>query len=123
MIELVHNQRQIHTLQAGVIAPGFSQAVSAIVALQPNITADRNDELPGLSSPDGFGKGVHLGVEEYKVLEVISNTRISYQVFFKRFSDALIDHHFMSFVAFLFVDPEAPFVASLVIQKMTNPQL
>jgi hypothetical protein len=62
MIELVHNQRQIHTLQAGVIAPGFSQAVSAIVALQPNITAGRNHngippKVPNLYKNQFFGAG------------------------------------------------------------------
>jgi len=96
--------------------------VSAIIASQPNIMADRNDKLPGLSSLDGLGIGVHLGVEENEVLEVINNTRIRCQIFFKRFSDALIDHHFMSFFSFLFLDPEAPLEASLVIQKMANPQ-
>jgi hypothetical protein len=38
-------------------------------------------------------------------------------------TETLIDHHFMAFVLFLLVNPEVPFVMSLVIQKMTNPQL
>jgi len=115
MIEFVHNKRQVHSLHAGVIPPGFPQAMSAEVAGQSNITADINDEFPGLPSLDGPRVAIHFGVKEHKVLRVLSNTRISLQLFFENFLDALIDHHFVAFVPFLFVNPEATFVTSPII--------
>ena len=48
MVELVHDQRQIHTLQTGMIPPGLSQTVSAEVSSQTNLLADGSDELPGI---------------------------------------------------------------------------
>lgn len=121
VIELVHDKRQVHSLHAGVISPGFPQAVGTVITSQSNTMANRNDEFPGLSSLDWFGVGIRLGVEEHGVLGVIGNTRVSCQIFFKRFSDTLVDHYFVSFVPFLFVNPEALFVTPLVIQKMTDP--
>lgn len=51
---VVHNQRQIHTLQAGMKCPGLSQTMSTEVAPQTNLLADGIDELPGLTTPNGF---------------------------------------------------------------------
>jgi hypothetical protein len=115
VIELVHNKRQIHSLHAGVIPQDFPQAMSAEVAGQSNITADINDELPSLPSIDGSRLAIHFGVKEHKVLRVLSNTRICLQIFFENFLGALIDHHFVTFVPFLFVNPEATFVTSPII--------
>ena len=40
VIELVHDQRQIHTLHASMVAPGFSQTVCTEVAPQTDLLAD-----------------------------------------------------------------------------------
>ncbi len=68
MVEFVHDERQIHSLHTSVISPGFPQAMGAIVSNQPNRIADRNDELPGLPSLDGFGETICLGVEKNEVI-------------------------------------------------------
>ena len=53
MVELVHNQHQVHAVQAGVVAPGLAQAVRAVVALQPRLLAERGDDLPDLPPVNG----------------------------------------------------------------------
>lgn len=49
VIEFVHDQCQINTLHPGMISPGLSETVGAIVAPQTNLLADGRDEFPGLS--------------------------------------------------------------------------
>ena len=49
MIEFVHDQCQIYALHSGMIAPGLSETVSAIIPTHTNILAGGRDELPGLS--------------------------------------------------------------------------
>jgi len=40
VIELVHDERQVHALHPSMIAPGFSQRVGAIVAGEPDLVAN-----------------------------------------------------------------------------------
>jgi hypothetical protein len=60
MIELVDNKRQVHSLHTGVKSPGFPQGMGAVVSSQSNDIADRNDQLPSLTSLDGFGVSIRL---------------------------------------------------------------
>lgn len=68
MIEFVHDECQIDPLLPGMISPSDPQTVGAIVARLAYFTTDRDIELPNLSSPVGFGKSIHLGIEEHEVL-------------------------------------------------------
>jgi hypothetical protein len=109
MVELVHNKRQVHSLHAGVISPGFPQTMGAVISPQPNIIADRTDELPGLTSLDRFRVAIRLGVEKYEVFGVIGNALVGCQIFVERLADALIDDNFMALVALLLFDPKPLF--------------
>ena len=89
MVELVHNKRQVHSLHAGVISPGFPQTMGAVISPQPNLITDRNDEFPGLTSLDGFGETICLGVEKHEVIGFFSNTMIGFQIFTECLPNAL----------------------------------
>ena len=52
VIKLVHDQRQVHTLHASMVSPGFSQTVRAEVAAQAHLLTDGSDDFPGLATPD-----------------------------------------------------------------------
>ena len=120
MIELVHNKRQVHSLHTSVISPGFPQTMGAVISTQPNLIADRNDELPGLTSLDGFGETICLGVEKHEVIWFFSNTMIGFQIFTECLSNALVDDNLMPLVAFLLLDPKALPDMSLVVYKIRN---
>lgn len=120
MIELVHDQGQVDPLHAGVKSPGFPQGMGAVVSSQSNDIADRNDQLPSLTSFDGFGVSIRLGVEKYEVFGVISNAMIGFQIFIECLPNALVDDNFMTLVAFLLFDPKPlpdPFV---FVDEMAN---
>lgn len=123
VIEFMHDERQIHSIHTGMVSPGFPQTMGAVISSQPNLFADRNDELPGLTSLDGCGVTICLGVEKYKVIGFFGNAMIGFQIFAECLPNAPIDDNFMSLVAFLLFDPKPlpdPFV---VFDEMTNTQL
>ncbi|OGC77914.1 MAG: hypothetical protein A2Z27_03265 [candidate division Zixibacteria bacterium RBG_16_50_21] len=68
-----------------------------------------------MSLLDGIRVTIRIGVNEYIVLRILSSTRKSLQIFFERFSDALLDCHFGAFVLFLFLIPQAMLLTSLII--------
>jgi len=49
VIELIHDEGQIHALHPGLVAPGFAQTMGSEVAPQPHLAADPSDKLPGLA--------------------------------------------------------------------------
>ena len=106
MVELVHHKRQIHSVHAGVISPSFPQAMGAVISSQPNIMADRGDELPGLTSLDGFGVAIRLGVEKNEVFGILRNAMVSFQIPIDCLPNAPVDDNFMWLVAFLLFDPK-----------------
>ena len=122
MVELVHDEGQVHALQPSVIAPGLAQAVCPEVAAQSDLTADAGDELPGLPPFDGGGIGVVLGVEEEEVFGIAGDIWIGRQVLCQCLTDAVIDRHFVAFAAFSLPYPEASLDSLLVIQEIANPQ-
>ena len=77
MVELVHDQRQIYTLQTGMVSPGFSQAVGAKVSSQSDLIADGSDELPGLTTANGFRKILLFCVEEKEMMGITGYLGIS----------------------------------------------
>ena len=122
MIELVHDQRQIHALHAGVVPPRLSQAVGAEVAPHPDFTANGSDHLPGLAPPDRCREVIGFGVEEDEEVRILINSRIRSQVFLKRFLDTIINNHFVAFAPLLFMDPKALPDLLMLIDEVTNPQ-
>ncbi|MGB5844939.1 MAG: hypothetical protein WBG94_10875, partial [Anaerolineales bacterium] len=112
-----------HSLHAGVISPGFPQAVSTVIASQPNSTTDRNNELPGLSTLDGFGVDIHLGIEEDKVLRVLDNIRVSLQIFPQGFPDTIINIDLVPFSPLLLLDPKPSLWSAAFIDEMSDLKL
>lgn len=102
VIEFVHDQCQIHSLHLGVIAPGLSETVGAIISPQTNILADGCDEFPGLSPLNML---LSPWVEEEIALAVFQYERICLKVFGQSFLNALVDRDLMALSSLLFLDP------------------
>ena len=73
VIELVHDQRQIHTLHASMVAPGFSQTVRAEVAAQAHLLADGGDDFPGLPTSYRMQKTVGFAIEKDEMFVVCAD--------------------------------------------------
>jgi len=76
-----------------VIAPGFSEIVSAIIATQIDFMADGRDEFPGLSPIDGL---LGLGVDDEIALGLFQDEWICFKIFNRSFFHALVDRNFMT---------------------------
>ena len=120
MIELVHDQRQIHALHSSVIAPGLTQAMCAEVTTQPHLFANGRDDLPGLATPDRLQKTVVLSIEEDEVVLVTDNFRVCCNLLIQCILDTVINHDFLTFATLLFFDPKSPLDVLIVIQEMVN---
>ena len=81
MIELVHDQRQVHTLHMSVISSSLSQTVGAEIAAQSHLFTDSGDDLPGLATPDWFFEMTSFGVEKDEMVAVIRDSWLRNKVF------------------------------------------
>jgi hypothetical protein len=117
VIEFVHDQCQINPLHSGVISPGLSETVSAIVAPQTDFMADGRNEFPGLSPFDVL---LSPGVEEEIALAVFQDERICFKVFNQSFFHALIDGDFMALSPLLLLDPKAIFDLPTFIDELIS---
>jgi len=122
MVELVHDQRQIYTLQTGMIPPGLSQTVGAEVSSQTNLLADGSDELSGLSTTNGFSEIIVLRIEEQKMLWIAGDVGVSRKILLENLPDTCIDKNLMAFALFLLFDLETVFEALSIIHEMTDLQ-
>ena len=80
-------------------------------------------KLPGLTSLDGFGEPIYLGVEKHEVIGGFSDTMIGFQILTECLPNARVDDNFVSLVALALFDPKPlpdPFV---VVDEMTYAQL
>lgn len=118
VVQFVHDERQVYPAHARMVPPGLAKAMGSKVAVQTHISADRCDELPALPAFDRMRIIVVFGIEENEVLLLLPDPRVSSQVFFQGFLDAIVDDHLLSFAPFLFLDPKALPDMSLVIYKM-----
>ena len=75
----MHDQCQIHTLHASMVAPGFSQTVCAEVAAQAHLSADGGDDFPGLATSDRLYKTIGFGIEKDEMLVIADDFRICCQ--------------------------------------------
>ncbi|MGB6422644.1 MAG: hypothetical protein WBF05_12470, partial [Anaerolineales bacterium] len=78
MIELVHDQRQIHILHSSMISPGLPQAMCTKVTSQAHLLANGCYEFPSLTTPDGSGLIIGLRVEKPEVVWITGNIRMKY---------------------------------------------
>ncbi len=122
MIELVHDQGQVHALHPCMIAPGLSQRVRAVVAGKSHVPTNRGDELPGLTPLDGLSMGRVLGAEKDKPLQVSNNPRIGLQILAERPSNAIVDDHLVALPALTFSDPEALFGLAILVDEVADLQ-
>jgi len=118
MIELVHNQSQIHALQTGMITPGLSQTVGAEVPSQTNLPADGSDQLPSLTTTNGFIEIIGLSIEEKKMLWIAVNIGVSNKILLEYLPDTCVDKDLMAFTSFLLFDPETVFESLSIIHEM-----
>ena len=63
-----------------MIAPGFTQAVCAVVSPQSNLTANGINNLPGLTAFDRFVEIVGSGLEKEEIIVVIYYRWVSQQI-------------------------------------------
>jgi hypothetical protein len=67
------------------------------------------NDLPGLAPSDRLHETISLGVEENIVVLVTDEFRISRKILFQGLSDTSVDHDFLTFASFLFLDPKSWF--------------
>ena len=117
MIELVHDQRQIHILHSSMISPGLPQAMCTKVTSQAHLLANGCYEFPSLTTPDGSGVIIGLRVEKPEVVWITGNVRISNQIFSDGFTDTFVDENLMMFAPFPLFEPKAFFLVCFCSSK------
>jgi hypothetical protein len=120
MVELVHDQSQIHAQQTGMISPGFSQTVGTKVSPKTDLLADGSDELPGLTTTNGFSLIMDFRIEEKEMLWIGDNIGISLKILLEYLTNARVDKDLMTFAPFLLFDLKTTFDVLLVIQEVPN---
>ena len=94
----------------------------AKVTPQTNLLADGSDELPSLTTANGFSEIVGLCVEEKEMFRIAGNFGVSRKILLENFSDTCVDKDFMTFAPFLLFDLKTVSETFSIIHKMTDPQ-